>query len=152
MIIGFDHTSFTVTDIHKSVEFWTRYLGFEAASVSPREGDWQEKVTGVPGAELLIAHLYGHGHHMEFIQYTGGGRPSSPIQPSMAGAAHVCLIVDDIVATWGDLMRAGAAGQGEISDVTMGHAVGCKAAYLRDPNGIIIELVELPRRGTASMD
>ena len=146
MIIGFDHTSFTVTDIHKSVEFWTRHLGFEAASVSPREGDWQEKVTGVPGAELLIAHLYGHGHHMEFIQYTGGSRPNSGIEPSMAGAAHVCLMVDDIEATWRDLLAAGARRQGEISDVTMGHAKGCRAAYLRDPNGIIIELVQMPVR------
>ena len=83
MIIGFDHTSFTVTDIHKSVEFWTRHLGFEAASVSPREGDWQEKVTGVPGAELLIAHLYGHGHHMEFIQYTGGSRHVASISSTI---------------------------------------------------------------------
>ena len=144
MIIGFDHTSFTVTDIHKSVEFWTRHLGFEAASVSPREGDWQEKVTGVPGAELLIAHLYGHGHHMEFIQYTGGARTAPGLEPSMAGVAHVCLLVDDIDATWQALLEAGARVQGEVSDVTMGHAKGCKAAYLRDPNGIIIELVELP--------
>jgi catechol 2,3-dioxygenase-like lactoylglutathione lyase family enzyme len=146
MIIGFDHTSFTVADIGKSVEFWTRHLGFAAASVSPREGDWQEKVTGVPGAELLIAHLYGHGHHMEFIQYTGGARPSPGLEPSMAGAAHVCLMVDDIKATWRDLLAAGARGQGEVSDVTMGHAKGCKAAYLRDPNGIIIELVEMPAK------
>src|SRR6476646_5844214 len=95
MIIGFDHTSFTVADIHKTVDFWTKHLGFEVASLSPREGDWQEKVTGVSGAELLIAHLYGHGHHMEFIQYTGGARPSTGLEPSMAGVAHVCLMVDD---------------------------------------------------------
>jgi catechol 2,3-dioxygenase-like lactoylglutathione lyase family enzyme len=145
MIIGFDHTSFTVADMAKSVDFWTRHLGFTAASVSPREGDWQEKVTGVPGAEIYVAHLYGHGHHMEFIQYTGGARPSPRIEPSMACAAHVCLKVDDIEKTWDELLAAGATRQGEVSDVSMGHARGCKAAYLRDPNGIIIELVEMPK-------
>ena len=148
MIIGFDHTRFTVADLHKTVDFWAKHLGFEAASLSPREGDWQEKVTGVAGAELLIAHLYGHGHHMEFIQYTGGSRPSPKLEPSMACVAHVCLMVDDIDATWRDLMAAGAREQGEVSDVTMGHAKGCRAAYLRDPNGIIIELVEMPSATT----
>jgi len=144
MIIGFDHTSFTVTDIHKSVDFWTKALGFKAASVSPRDGDWQEKVTGVPGAELMVAHLYGHGHHMEFIQYTGGAKPAPRLEPSMPCVAHVCLKVDDIEATWRELLAAGASPQGVVSDVTMGHAKGCKAAYIRDPNGIIVELVELP--------
>jgi catechol 2,3-dioxygenase-like lactoylglutathione lyase family enzyme len=142
MIIGFDHTSFTVTDIDRSVRFWTEALGFKAASVSPRSGDWQGKVTGVSGAELMVAHLYGHGHHMEFIQYLGGAIAAPPAQPSMAGAAHVCLKVDDIEQSWRDLLAAGATAQGEITDVTMGTAKGCKAGYIRDPNGIIIELVE----------
>ena len=41
MITGFNHTSFTVADMDKSVRFWTEKLGFEAASVSPRQGSWQ---------------------------------------------------------------------------------------------------------------
>ena len=35
-ITGFNHTSFTVTDMDRSVRFWTEAMGFEAASVSPR--------------------------------------------------------------------------------------------------------------------
>ena len=30
MITGFNHTSFTVTDMDKSVRFWTEMLGFKA--------------------------------------------------------------------------------------------------------------------------
>ena len=37
-ITGFNHTSFTVTDMDRSVRFWTEAMGFEAASVSPRTG------------------------------------------------------------------------------------------------------------------
>ena len=40
MITGFNHTSFTVADMDKSVKFWTEMLGFSAASVSPRKGQW----------------------------------------------------------------------------------------------------------------
>lgn len=143
MIVGFNHTSFTVSDIYKSVRFWTEKLGFEAASVSPRQGVWQGQVTGIAGASLLVAHLYGHGHHIEFVQYLSGAVSGAAASPSATGAAHICLEVDDIAQTWNDLLAAGAMPQGQIANVDTGPVKGCKAAYIRDPNGIIIELLEL---------
>ncbi len=143
MITGFNHTSFTVADMDRSVRFWTEMLGFKAASVSPREGSWQEQVTGVAGASLMVAHLHGHGHHIEFIQYLAGAAKGAAPQPSLAGAAHVCLEVDDMEQTWMELLAAGATAQGKIALVNTGTANGCRAAYIRDPNGIIIELLEL---------
>lgn len=143
MITGFNHTSFTVADMDKSVAFWTRMLGFKEASVSPRQGSWQEDVTGIAGASLMVAHLYGHGHHIEFIQYVNGAIEGAPPQPAQTAAAHVCLEVDDIQKTWSDLMAAGATSQGKIADVSAGPVTGCLAGYIRDPNGIIIELLEM---------
>ncbi len=143
MIVGFNHTSFTVADMDKSVWFWTEKLGFAAASVSPRSGRWQEEVTGVPGASLMVAHLYGHGQHIEFVQYLAGAIEGSAPSPAATAAAHVCLEVDEIAGTWNDLMAAGAVPQGEITTVATGPVKKCKAAYLRDPNGILIELLQL---------
>jgi catechol 2,3-dioxygenase-like lactoylglutathione lyase family enzyme len=143
MITGFNHTSFTVADMEKSVKFWTELLGFKAASVSPREGQWQEAVTGVPDASLMVAHLYGHGHHIEFIQYLAGALPGAPPPPAQRGAAHVCLETDDIERTWDALLAAGATAQGRIATVTMGAVGGAKAGYIRDPNGILIELLQV---------
>ena len=147
MITGFNHTSFTVADLDRAVRFWTEALGFEAASVSERKGDWAGRVTGVPGAKLRIAHLYGHGHHMEFIEYLDAAGASVALEPSMAGAAHVCLEVSDIRATVEELLEAGATMQGEVTEVTEGPVSGCWAAYLRDPNGIIVELLDMPKTG-----
>lgn len=143
MITGFNHTSFTVSDMDKSVRFWTEMLGFTAASVSPRQGDWQADVTGIAGASLLVAHLYGHGHHIEFIQYLAGANHGLSPPPSHTGAAHICLEVDDIERTWNELLAAGATAQGKVAHVKTGAASGCFAGYIRDPNGIIIELLEL---------
>jgi catechol 2,3-dioxygenase-like lactoylglutathione lyase family enzyme len=144
VITGFNHTSFTVTDIYKSVQFWTAALGFEAQSVSPRSGNWQAKVTGIPGAELLVAHLYGYGTHIEFIQYTEAAGAVARLDPNMACAAHICLEVTNIEDTWEELTAAGAGSQGEVIAIDNGPMEGLKAGYLRDPNGIIIELVEIP--------
>lgn len=146
MITGFNHTSFTVADMDASVRFWTEQLGFTAASVSPRSGDWQGRVTGVSGAALLVAHLYGHGHHVEFIQYLTGAEAGAVPPPSRVGSAHVCLEVDDIEATWAGLVAAGARPQGAIASITIGTVGGSKAGYIRDPNGILIELLQLPAR------
>ena len=143
MIIGFNHTSFTVADMDKSVKFWTQMLGFTAASISPREGRWQEEVTGISGASLLVAHLFGHGHHIEFIQYLAGAIPGTAPEPALPGAAHVCLETDDIERTWDALVKAGATVQGRIATVTTGAVGGAKAGYIRDPNGILIELLQL---------
>ena len=143
MITGFNHTSFTVTDMERTVRFWTGALGFEARSVSPRSGEWQAAVTGVSGAELLVAHLFGYGTHIEFIQYTAAAGHRRRIDPNMPCAAHVCLEVSDIEASWAMLIEAGASEQGKISVVDNGPAKGTKAGYLRDPSGIVIELIEL---------
>jgi catechol 2,3-dioxygenase-like lactoylglutathione lyase family enzyme len=143
MITGFNHTSFTVADMDKSVKFWTEMLGFSAASVSPRERQWQEEVTGIPGASLMVAHLYGHGHHIEFIEYRTGAILGAAPQPALRGAAHVCLETDDIERMWAALIEAGATAQGRIATVTTGAVDGAKAGYIRDPNGILIELLQL---------
>lgn len=143
MITGFNHTSFTVADMDKSVKFWTEMLGFKAASVSPRDGRWQEEVTGISGASLMVAHLYGHGHHVEFIQYLAGAIAGPAPQPAVRGAAHVCLETDNIERTWDALLKAGATAQGSIAVVSSGAVGGARAGYIRDPNGILIELLQL---------
>ena len=144
MITRFEHMSFTVASLDRAVQFWTEGLGFKVASVSERTGDWQARVTGVPGAQLKVAHLFGYGHHMEFIEYLQAADNSVALQPNMAGVAHVCLEVEDIEKTIKTLATLGAAPRGELIEVDSGPFKGCRAIYMRDPNGVIIELEEMP--------
>lgn len=143
MITGFNHTSFTVRNLDKALAFWSGALGFHPGTVGLRQGSWQEGVTGVPGAHLKVAHIYGYGAHMELIEYVSGAGPEQRFQPSTPCAGHICLEVDDIDAEWARLTAAGATPQGGITHVSDGPGAGLRAAYMRDPDGIIIELVEL---------
>jgi catechol 2,3-dioxygenase-like lactoylglutathione lyase family enzyme len=144
LIQSFDHTSFTVADIERAVAFWRDVMGFAVADLSLREGDWLGAVVGVPGARCRIAHLHGHGAHMEFIQYLtpAGGDVTGP--PNRPGTAHVAFLVRNIEALAGRMIEAGASEQGRIARCTSGPAAGCLAVYLKDPNGLIVELAELP--------
>ena len=97
------------------------------------------------GAELLVAHLYGHGTHLELIQYLQGQGDRRRIDPNEPCAAHVCFEVEKIEESWRMLLAAGATPQGEIALVDSGPGKGLRAGYLRDPGGILIELVETSR-------
>jgi catechol 2,3-dioxygenase-like lactoylglutathione lyase family enzyme len=140
LIQNFDHTSFTVADIERAVVFWRDVMGFAVADLSTREGDWLGAVVGVPGALCRIAHLHGHGAHLEFIAYLtpAGGDVTRP--PNRPGSAHVAFLVTDIEAMATRMIEAGVSEQGRIARCTSGPAAGCLAVYLKDPNGIIVEL------------
>jgi catechol 2,3-dioxygenase-like lactoylglutathione lyase family enzyme len=141
MIVGFNHTSFTVADVDRGVNFWLK-LGFEGPGVVEREAEWVGDVTGVPGARIRVAHLYGYGQHIEFIEYGDGGRQNPTALPNAPGTGHVCLDVEDIHSTFENLLAAGASPLGKMTEIDHPGMARCWAGYLRDPNGIIIELLE----------
>jgi catechol 2,3-dioxygenase-like lactoylglutathione lyase family enzyme len=142
VITGFNHTSFTVPDIDEAVRFWCDVLGFDRAPVFERRGAWIEKVTGVAGASIRVVHLHGHGHHMEFIEYAEGARERPADLPDRPGVGHVCLEVDDIAGTERRLLAAGATRLGAMTEIRDPDMTPCIAGYLRDPNGIIVELLQ----------
>jgi catechol 2,3-dioxygenase-like lactoylglutathione lyase family enzyme len=149
MIRAFDHTSFTVADVDAAVRFWTAALGFTAASVGLREGVFLGSVVGVPGARAKIAHLHGHGHHMEFVEYLEpAGAPTRPA-PNDRLSAHVAFETDDIGAAVARVLEHGGSHLGRVTEVTTGPYKGAFAVYLRDPNGVIVEFYQ-PAKPAAS--
>ena len=141
MIVGFNHTSFTVADLELAVRFWSK-LGFEGSGIVERAAEWVGQVTGIPGARIRVAHLYGYGHHMEFVEYAEGARENPTTLPDVPGTGHVCLDVQNIHATFEDLLAAGASPLGKMTEINHAGMTPCSAGYLRDPSGIIIELLE----------
>jgi catechol 2,3-dioxygenase-like lactoylglutathione lyase family enzyme len=118
-------------------------MGFALDDLSAREGDWLGSVVGVPGARCRIAHLHGHGLHLEFIQYLEPVGTDVTGPPHRPGTAHLAFLVEDIETAARRMLEGGAREQGRITRCSSGAAAGCLAVYLKDPNGIIVELVEL---------
>lgn len=98
----------------------------------------------LPGAEVRLVHLHGHGGSIEFIEFrTPTGTPTVPAV-NQSGTAHVCLRVKDVAKLREEILAAGGSLQGEVTDITEGIAAGLRGLYMRDPHGILIELIELP--------
>ena len=58
------------------------------------------------------------------------------------GAAHLAFLVDDLESFVDRMLSHGATQLGQIAHCDGGHADGCDAVYMQDPNGVIVELVE----------
>jgi len=142
-ITAYEHTSFTVSDLDAGVSFWRQAMGFSVSDVSPRTQPWLGAVVGVPGARCRIAHLTGHGLHLELIAYEEEFQGENVFGPAnRPGAAHIAFLVEDIHGFVEKLLAHGAQPLGVITCCDSGQANGSDAVYLQDPNGIIIELVD----------
>jgi catechol 2,3-dioxygenase-like lactoylglutathione lyase family enzyme len=106
-----------------------------------------EEVTGIPGARCSIADLdLPDGRVLELIQYTAGaGRPLTQ-RTSDPGTCHLAISVDDIDATYERLERAGVTMRSQ--PITLADSGprwdGSRVVYTVDPDGVTVELVQLP--------
>ena len=143
-VLATNHTSFTVSDLDRSIAFFSEVLGFEMVNRAQRDPKLISSITGVPGADIEVAYIQGPGHRLELIQYHGPSERSQvDSRPCDSGFAHVAYDVDDVDAA----VAASAPYQvlpiGEVTVIDKGPNAGRKVVYLRDPDGVTIEYIEV---------
>ena len=142
-VIATNHTSFTVSDIDRSLAFFRDALGCEVTSKGPRSPSLIQAITGVEGAEVLIAYVRGPGHSIELIEYIKPEtRSSVRPQPCDTGFSHIAYDVDDIDAAIKAARDHSVEPIGPVVAIDQGPNRGSRVAYLRDPDGITIEFIE----------
>ena len=149
-IVGAHHTSFTVADLEKSLAFFRDELGLEVVFTREVRHDYFGQVVGLPGCVVKAALLRipGSTHHVELFQYlTPPGLLMAP-RPCDPGSSHIALLVDDLGCWYERLQSSGATFFNAPVLIDAGPNRGAYAAYLRDPNGILIELFQPPPRPT----
>jgi catechol 2,3-dioxygenase-like lactoylglutathione lyase family enzyme len=145
-VVGTNHTSFTVSDMDRSVGFFTDVLGFELLHRGGRDPAFIEKVVGVPGADIEVAYIQAPGHRLELIQYRGPqDRGKVVSRPCDTGFAHVAFDVDDIDAVLEAARHAGVEPLSPPQQLEHGPNKGGKVVYTRDPDGITIEFIQKPQ-------
>ena len=144
-VLATNHTSFTVSDLDRSLAFFRDAMGFEVTSKAPRNKAAIEGITGVRDADVVIAYVRGPGHSIELIQYLSpDDRDTMRPRPCDVGFAHIAYDVDDIEAAIETVSRHAVAPVGETMEIDQGPNKGGKVAYLRDPDGITIEFIQKP--------
>ena len=143
-ITGMHHCSFVVTDIEKTVDFYTRLVGLELVSRARNVSDGLGTALGVKqrDAKLEIAFMRAGETLIEFIEYVDPKSKPCPKDPSVAGTGHICFKVDNIDKTKKRLEDAGIRFNSApgVSKEVPGKVF--KWCYFRDYDGITMELVE----------
>lgn len=142
LVTGLNHTSFTVTSMDRIIAFFTEGLGFPLMNRSPRDPANMQRVTGVAGAVVEIAFIKAPGHKIELIHYIEAeGRKRHDIRPCDTGFAHIAFNVTDIDAVIEIARKYEFKQIDEPLPVSGGPNMGQFCAYLRDPDGITVEVI-----------
>ena len=141
------HTGLTVRDLERSLAFYRDVLGMELVFRQEKQGGYLAEIVGYPDAHVRMAHLAfpGDTHRIELFEYVAPSPRGQPGEPRDVGITHVCLVVEDIQSLHRRLEDAGVAFYSAPVAVDTGANAGGWGLYLRDPDGITLELFQPPR-------
>jgi catechol 2,3-dioxygenase-like lactoylglutathione lyase family enzyme len=144
---GVHHTSRVVSDMARSLPFYRDVLGMKVVLDTEMAGEMLEREVALPGARLRFVLLQADdAPFVELIQYFSpvGARLPSDSGCADIGAHHVALLVSDMGAAYRDLTQAGVVFTASPQEVDSGYFRGHWTAYCYDPDGLIVELWQLP--------
>ena len=142
MLLNVRHTGIVVRNLEKMAKFY-RQLGFVDDNRAIEEGLFIEQVTGLENAKLeWIKMRAPDGYLLELLQYH-----SHPIMKDVTnadsnqlGCSHIAFTVSDISQECINVTKAGGSIVNEPANSPNGKV---KVAYCHDPEGVLIELVEV---------
>lgn len=145
------HTGLTVSNLERSVDFYTRVLGCRLIMQQEKTGGYLAEIVGYPGASVKMAHLSDPaGHHViELFEYITPTVIKTELEPRRIGNAHLCFMVSDLDAVYAVIKGEDIVFISPPVPVDTGANAGSAGLYLRDPDGITMELFQ-PAPGTSA--
>lgn len=143
MIKGVFHTSITVRNRERAVHFYRDVLGLELVFLRESSGEALSKGIGVENASLKIAMFKTEGDFLELIEYVTPKCEPKGLMPCDIGSMHVAFMVDDIGEIEKRLVQAGCKFNASPKHITEGAMKGWVWAYFKDPDGALLEVVEI---------
>jgi catechol 2,3-dioxygenase-like lactoylglutathione lyase family enzyme len=144
-----DSVGIVVSDLDRSVDFFTQVLTFEKVDEHEVLGKPIERVEGVSGARLRTARLRLGDEAIDLIEFLAPrGRPiAADSRSNDLWFQHIAIIVTDIDVAYGRL-RANyvepiSSGPQRLPDWNP-NAGGISAFYFKDPDGHALEILEFP--------
>lgn len=134
MIKTMDHIGILTNDLQRSVEFYTDVLGFSISVKMEMDG-------------LTIIFVEKEGSKIELMGYKNVPKRRENIQLEMGDNSlpindHITFSVDDMEATVDELRKKNVTF--DMDPIQL--EGGIKMASFKDPNGLLIELVEHPQK------
>ena len=147
-MIRIDHINIVVSDMERSVRFYTELLGLRRGFATTLQGEWVERVTGLSGAvaDCVFLETDDPTVRLELLQYRSPeGVALGPNRlPNTHGLRHLAFTVDgEALAPLVERLRA--ADVEVVSDPVqvpfrVANLGQKRLFYFYDPDGAVIEL------------
>lgn len=149
LVRAVDSIGIPVTSIARSVDFYTRVLGFHQTLDRTVSGDAYEHLFGLYGMRLRMVRMQLGEESIELMQFLSPqGRPLPADSHSNDGwFQHIAIIVSDMQRAYAALRAndvAPASPEPQVLPVWNPNAAGIVAYYFFDPDGNHLELLQFP--------
>jgi catechol 2,3-dioxygenase-like lactoylglutathione lyase family enzyme len=149
LVTGVDSVGLTVSDLDRSVEFYSKVLSFQKVSEVEVDGPAYEQLHGIFGVRAKIARMRLGDEFLELTEFLAPrGRPA-PVDARSNDRwfQHVAIIVKDMDRAYRWLrenkVQHASSGPQRLPDWNK-NAAGIQAFYFRDPDGHPLEILSFP--------
>ena len=134
------HSCICVKDMEKSLAIYQEILGMEKVQDTHFEGEAIDRLLELDKVRFRIVHLKVGGDILELMQFERppGGDKAAGHKMNDSGITHFCFEVQDTDAVYEKLTGAGLP----FTCPPVTTPTGRKVAYFRDPDGILVEILQ----------
>ena len=143
MVKGIFHTSITVKNREKAINFYRDVLGLKLLFVKETSGESISNGVGVKNSSLKIAMFQASNEYLELIEYVTPKCKPLGLRPCDIGSMHIAFLVDDIYEIEKRINAVGCHFNQPPKLIEKGEMKGWLWAYFKDPDGALLEVVEL---------
>ncbi len=136
------HIAISVSNMEEALNFYSGMLGLDVMMDMDMEGDPAiEKILGVKGLKMRYVLFSGPGAQVNLLEFKNprGETVADKLHPYDHAIHHIAFSVDDVETAYRELGEKGIEFISPPQDTGL-----AKACALRGPDGVIIELFELP--------
>lgn len=137
------HLGIVVSNMEESLVFYRDKLGLAVVKVMYESGEYIDKLLSLHGAEVKTVKMsVGSGPTLiELLEFKSHSEEEPrTCEVYSVGVSHLAFSVEDVDSQYRELQEAGVAFNGPPQTSPDGYA---KVAFCRDPDGSLIELVEV---------
>jgi catechol 2,3-dioxygenase-like lactoylglutathione lyase family enzyme len=149
VVRGVDSIGLTVSDLDRSVEFYSQVLHFRKVSETEVEGESYEHLEGVFGLRMRLARMQLGTESIELAEFLAPRGKPAPVDARSNDRwfQHVAIIVSDMdrAYQWLREHKVQHASPGpQLLPAWNRNAGGIRAFYFRDPDGHPLEILWFP--------
>lgn len=151
MLKNIMHIGVTVSDMDRSIAFYRDVLGLRWVGELTMQDKATDRLFARQGVKARVAYLQGTdeiaGPPVELICFcdeAGKDQKKAPAELTRVGISEICFEVADIDAVYQRLIQSGVQclSEPQFFDFSADGFSRSKAIYFRDPDGIILELMQ----------